>query len=170
MFTPVNITLIITATITALMAGLFFAWSCSVTPGLGRLPDASYISAFQSCNRAIQNPVFLICFLGGLVLLPVSAWLHYTPAPSIHFWLLLAASLLYAAGVIGVTFAGNIPLNEALDKFDLQQASTEAITQARERFEKRWNDLNLIRTVASTLSVILVVMACLSKYKEQGIS
>lgn len=168
MLTPLNITLIVTATITALIAGLFYSWSISVTPGLGRLPDASYVSAFQACNRAILNPMFLTCFLGAAVLLPLSTYLHYTPAPSARFWLLLAASVLYLAGVLGVTMAGNVPMNEALDKFDVQHASAEAIAQVRKQFENRWNNLNTIRTIASTLSVVLVVMACLSHYKEQG--
>ena len=69
---------------------------------------------------------------------------------------------------MGVMMAGNVPLNDALDKFDLQNASAEAIARARGRFEKRWNNLNAIRTVASTLSVILVIMACMSTCREQG--
>lgn len=165
MLTPLNITLIITATVTALTAGLFYGWSCSVTPGFGRLPDASYIASMQACNKAILNPVFFACFFGAMLLLPLSTYLHYEPAASMRFWFLLAASILYIVGVMGVTMVGNVPLNEALDKFDLQHASAEAITQARSQFEKRWNNLNNIRTVAATLSVILVVMACLSNYK-----
>ncbi|QEH43025.1 DUF1772 domain-containing protein [Chitinophaga sp. XS-30] len=168
LLTPVNITLIITATVTALIAGLFYAWSCSVTPGLGRLLDASYIEALQACNRAILNPVFYACFFGAMFLLPVSTYLHYTPSPSIRFWLLLAASALYLGGVMAVTIGGNIPLNEALDKFDLRHASAEAISQARQQFEKRWNMLNNIRTVTSALSVTLIVMACLSHDNTQG--
>jgi len=57
-----NIILVITATTTALMAGLFYAFSCSVNLGLARLSNAEYISAMQSINRAIQNPIFFAAF------------------------------------------------------------------------------------------------------------
>ena len=57
--TTTNIILTIAATTTALIAGLLYAYSCSVNIGLGRLADAEYISAMQSINKAIQNPLFL---------------------------------------------------------------------------------------------------------------
>ena len=57
-----NIILVITATLTALVAGLFFAWSVSITLGLARVSDSEYVSVMQSINRAIQNPVFFAAF------------------------------------------------------------------------------------------------------------
>ena len=160
--TLTNTTLLITATTTALMAGLFFAWSCSVTIGIARLPDAEYIAAMQAMNRAIQNPVFLLCFLGTGVLLPLSTYLHYHQPLSVRFWLLLAATALYLIGVLGVTFVGNIPLNEALDKFQLQSASVQEIATQRVKFEEPWNSLTTVRTVTSILAIVLVIMACMS--------
>src|SRR5882724_1766020 len=102
MLTPINIVLILAATTTALMAGLFFAWSCSVTIGIARLPDAAYIASMQAMNRAILNPVFFSAFFGALLLLPLSAFLHYHHHPSPRFWLLVAASILYGTGVLGI--------------------------------------------------------------------
>src|SRR5688572_7893361 len=83
--------LIITTTITGLMAGLFYAWSISVTPGIGRLGDKEYLASFQAMNRAIVNPVFLICFLGAAVLLPVCTFMEYAQPISNRFWFLLGA-------------------------------------------------------------------------------
>lgn len=80
-----NLVLAATAILTALVAGLFYAYSCSVSPGLGRLPDAGYLSAMQSINRAIQNPVFFISFLGCLILLPLSTYLHYSSPVTLRF-------------------------------------------------------------------------------------
>ncbi len=65
-----NIILVFTATTTALIAGLFYAWSCSVTLGLARLPDTVYIAFMQATNKAILNPVFFISFIGTAILLP----------------------------------------------------------------------------------------------------
>ncbi len=165
MLTPVNIILVLTATTTALMAGLFYAWSCSITLGLARLTDSAYIAAMQSTNRAILNPVFFISFIGTILLLPLSTILHYTQPLSLRFWFLLAATVVYLIGSFGVTVFGNIPLNESLDKFNLSAASEEMIAIKRTAFEGRWNQLNTIRTVASTLAIMLVVLACLSPHK-----
>ena len=166
MLTTSNIILLIAATTTALMAGLFYSYSCSVNPGLGRLPDAEYIDAMQSINRSIQNPLFFVSFFGALVLLPLSAYLHYRESLSIRFWLLLIAAIVYLIGVFGITVLGNIPLNETLDKFHLLSASKEAIIAQRAKFEGRWNNLNSIRTIASTLAIILVIIACLCHHKS----
>ena len=160
MTTPTNIILIITATAAALIAGLFYAWACSVTPGLARVPDQTYIAAMQSMNRAILNPVFFITFLGTALLLPLSTYLHY--GHPIRFWLLLTATILYIIGVFGVTMVGNVPLNDALDAFPLYTASAQEIAALRARFETPWNNLNLIRTVASVVTIILVIIACIN--------
>ena len=54
MFKLANVLLILAGTATALMAGLFFAWSCSVTNGIARLPDSGYIAAFQAMIRTTR--------------------------------------------------------------------------------------------------------------------
>ncbi|HCN49488.1 MAG TPA: DUF1772 domain-containing protein [Chryseobacterium sp.] len=150
--------LIITAVLTALIGGLFYAYSCSVVLGLGKLPDAEYLKAMQSINREILNPVFFMSFMGTLVLLPVSTFLFRGQAP---FIFLLLSSLAYIIGVFGVTVAGNVPMNDTLDKFDISNASVEAIRQMRDSFENRWNFLNNIRTLFSIISIILVICACI---------
>lgn len=157
-----NIVLLITAFTTALIAGLFYSYSCSVNPGLGKLPDAGYLAAMQSINREILNPLFFMSFMGTLILLPVSTWMQYSsPAPA-RFYLMLAATIVYAVGTFGVTIMGNVPLNNALDSFNLQSTS-EVLHQQREMFEKPWNRLHSIRTIANAIALILVLAACIIK-------
>jgi uncharacterized membrane protein len=154
--------LILTTVLVALMAGLFFAYSCSVVPGLGRLSDKEYLSAMQSINRAILNPLFLGCFMGALLLLPLSAWMAYRqlvlPA---RFWFLFMAFLAYVIGVFGVTVAGNVPMNNILDKLDITGSSLEVLRMQRMAFENRWNFLNHIRTISAIISLVLTLLACL---------
>jgi uncharacterized membrane protein len=57
------IVMVITATVTALIAGLFYAYTCSVNIGLGKLPDEGYIAAMQSINREILNLLFFVSFM-----------------------------------------------------------------------------------------------------------
>jgi uncharacterized membrane protein len=96
--TLTNIILVITATTTALMSGLFYAFSCSVNLGLARLSNVEYISAMQSTNRAIQNPIFFAAFFAAPILLPLSVLLHYGQPLTMRFWFLLAATIIYLIG------------------------------------------------------------------------
>lgn len=154
-----TIFLIVTAVLTALIAGLFYAYSCSVVLGLGKLSDTEYLKAMQSINREILNPVFFISFMGTAVLLPISTFLYRTQSPV--FILLLLATLVYLIGVFGVTIVGNVPLNDQLDKFDIVNSTKEGIKQMRDNFENRWNFLNNVRTAFSVISILLVVCACI---------
>jgi uncharacterized membrane protein len=157
-----TIVLFVTAVSTSLIGGLFYAYACSVTLGLGRLSDAAYLSAMQSINRAILNPLFFAGFMGTLLLLPVSTYMSYDGSTlSLRFWLLLGATVMYAAGVFGVTMFGNVPMNELLDKLDLKTLTPAEIAEQRKRFEGPWNALNNIRTAASFLAIVLVIWACL---------
>ena len=160
-----DIILLITATFSGLIAGLFYAYSCSVNLGLGKLSDIEYIKAMQSINREIQNPVFFSCFFGTLILIPLSAFLQYNQQATFKVWLLLTAAVTYVIGVFGVTAFGNVPLNEALENFNTIGAANEAIQHQRALFETKWNSLNTIRTVFSILTVILLIAACLNNTK-----
>jgi uncharacterized membrane protein len=64
-------------------------------------------------------------------------------------------------GTFGVTVFDKVLLNNRLDRFNLESASEEETALQRANFEGQWNNLNNIRTISSTLSLILVVIACL---------
>lgn len=155
----ITILLIITATVTALIAGLFYAYSCSVVLGLGKLSDAEYLKSMQSINREILNPVFFLSFMGTAFLLPISTFFYRGQNPA--FLLLLLATLAYLIGVFAVTMFGNVPLNDQLAQFDIANSSAEAIKEMRSKFEDRWNFLNNIRTFFSVITIILTICACI---------
>lgn len=151
----VNITLFLATMAAVLAAGLFYSYAVSVNPGLGRLSDTVYLQSMQSINRAILNPLFFLSFMGAVFLLPASTWLHYG-RNNVRFWWLLAASVMYVAGVFGVTVAGNVPLNNALDALKLDGASAEQLSSWRTSFEKPWNMLNTVRTIAAILTAMIL--------------
>jgi uncharacterized membrane protein len=140
-----------------LMAGLFYAWSVSVMPGLKKLPDREFIMAMQSMNKAIQNPLFFIAFFGAAICLPVSCLLLFKKPLGIDYWLLAGATCIYLAGIMGVTILGNVPLNNMLEGFDIN-APGESISAMRSAFENKWNTLNTVRTVSAILSFSLLVL------------
>ena len=160
--------LLLTATLTALTGGLFYAFSCAVNPGLAKLSDEGYLAAMQSINKEIQNLLFLSSFMGTLLLLPFSTWLQFRAGLTDSFWLLLAATVVYSIGVFGLTMFGNVPLNQALDRFSLSSASAKEMAIQRERFEIPWNRFHRIRTVASVLTVVLVIAALLYRSGISG--
>ena len=154
-----NIILVLAGTLTALVTGLYFGFSVSVNGGLHRLNDYEYVKAVQSINTVIQNPFFIVSFIGPVLLLPLATFLQ-RDANSMQFALLLASSVLYTAGSFGLTMLGNVPLNQRLAKFDVTKASGNEIAQARAGFEKPWNRLHTIRTIASIAATVLIFAAC----------
>ncbi|WP_127019280.1 DUF1772 domain-containing protein [Flagellimonas beolgyonensis] len=155
-----TLTLISTILLTGLTAGLCFTWTNAVTPGIGRLDNLGYLQAFQAMNRAIINPMLLLVFFGPLLTHIANVYLHRNQ-PNLVFWMLFAAGILYVAGVVVITVFGNVPLNEILDKTDLQVATPKQLNEIRNLFEAKWNRLHLIRTVTSTLSFLLLILSLL---------
>jgi uncharacterized membrane protein len=156
-----NIILVLAGTLTALVTGLYFGFAVSVNGGLHRLNDIEYVKAVQSINAVIQNPIFLVSFIGPVILLPLATLLQ-RDANSMQFALLLASSVLYITGSFGLTMVGNVPLNQKLARFDVTKASDSEISHARASFEKPWNRLHTIRTIASIAATILILVACSS--------
>jgi uncharacterized membrane protein len=165
MFTFASIVLLLAILTSAMLAGFFYGWSASCIPGLRRVTDREYVAAMQSINRAILNPVFFIAFMGPLVLYPLSAWQQYGQPVSTRFYLLVAATIVYYIA-FAVTIFGNVPLNNMLDRFNLE-ASEQAFAAQRMKYEMPWNRLHTIRTVIHVLAVALGVMACISPAAER---
>lgn len=155
-----NIVMALATISTGLMAGLFFAWSFSVNNGLANVGDILFIKTFQSMNKSIQNPFFSITFLGAAFLISWALYLNSDDTSSFTFLCLLAATVVYLIGSVGVTFLANLPLNESLDAFDADTASSEDIIYQRRTFEKKWNLLNTTRTISSLLAFVLLVICC----------
>lgn len=149
--------------LTGLSAGLFYAWSVSVIPGTRRISDASYLETMQHINRAILNPAFFLIFFGSLITLLLATYSELRNGWSLAGALWLFAFIAYAAGTFGVTAAGNVPLNEALDKIDLNTITSEAANQWRLSYETDWNRWHLIRTIFAVISFILGVLGSMLK-------
>jgi uncharacterized membrane protein len=162
-----NTLLLIIATIFAgLMAGLFYAWSISVTPGIAQVNDNQYLSAFQAMNRAILNPAFLLPFMGQVILLILLSYLSYKSSSAAQFWYILSAMLLYCFGCMAVTIFGNIPLNNSLEILQLEKMSAQQWADFRLGFEQQWNRFNWIRTISTLFSFICLILACVDTLKK----
>lgn len=145
---------------TGLTAGLCFTWGNAVTPGLGLLDNVTFLKSFQSMNRLIINGKFLLIFFGPIMLLFLNTYLaKYT---SMGFWLFLVAAILFFIGVGLVTVFGNVPLNEVLDKSNLEALSEIELQKLRNKFEQPWNRWHNIRTLSSIGAFALLILGMYS--------
>ena len=151
--------------LTGLMAGIFFTWSNAVKPGIGKLSDIEYLRALQSMNRVILNNAFKIIFLGAIIAVALVPVFYFNLYPKNIFWLFVFTLVIYWIGVFGVTVSGNIPLNEILDKTNLESITLEEIKTLRKSIELKWNNYNLIRCISSGITFILLIVSFLTLYK-----
>ena len=134
---------------TGLMAGVFGLYTHTIMPGLRHTDDRTFVGAFQSIDRAIMNPWFMMAFFGALVLTGLAAALHFTGDGRHVLPWLGAAFALYLIAVV-ITMAVNVPLNDALRAAG-DPARIGDLAQVRQHFnEARWSAWNLVRTVTST--------------------
>jgi uncharacterized membrane protein len=141
-----------------LVAGVCFAFSSFVMPALSRIAPAQGVAAMQSINVVALNRWFMGAFMGTsaacamLAIGAVATWSE--PGARLRF----AASAVYLAGVLLVTGAFNVPLNDALEKLPAQSA--EAASEWP-RYVSTWIVWNHVRVAASLASAALFTLALL---------
>src|SRR5262245_21975634 len=113
-------------------------------PGLARLDDKAYADAMNQINVAIQNPVFMLTFLGAPLVSVVA--LVLLRRGGLDPWT-IAAAVLNVFALIS-TMAVNVPLNDAL-----------ARDGDRAAFEHSWLVWNDLRALACAAALACLVRA-----------
>jgi uncharacterized membrane protein len=152
----VNATLFLTALGSGLMAGLLFVFSVCIMTALSRLTPANGIAAMQSINVTIINGIFRSVFMGTalLCLALIVAWfLGGIPSGGM---LVLAGSLLYLVGIIGVTMFINVPMNNALAAVSPDSSEGAALWK---EYLVNWTLWNHVRTIAGIGATALLIIA-----------
>ena len=136
--------------------GFFYAWLCSTMWGLDTADPRVAMAAMQAMNGSVRNAVFAPAFFGTPVVLALAALLAARVARGAGL-ALGAAALVYAVAALFVTLQVNVPMNEVLAVTPVP----DDIAAAREiwaGYSPRWQEFNLIRTVASGVSLALAVL------------
>ncbi len=120
------------------VAGVWFAFSGFVMAAFDRLPPAQAEDAMRAINVTALRPPLMIAMFGTAALCIAAAFGGEPRA--------IAAAAVYLVGCVGVTIAGNVPLNEALMRGDVEWA----------RFSPRWTAWNTARGVATLASAGLL--------------
>ena len=136
----------------ALIGGVFFAFSSFIMKALSRVPSPEGIAAMQSINVVVLNPSFLGAFMGTAAVsllvagLAVMGW----GTPSAPWF--VAGALLYVVGTFFVTGLGNVPLNDQLASVAAADPASAVIW---EHYLDRWTLLNTVRTVAAMSAALM---------------
>jgi len=151
---------IITLVGSALIAGVFFAFSSFIMKALARRPSKEGMAAMQSINVVVINSLFLGVFMGTavmsllLVIISIMKW-ELLSAP--YF---LSGALLYIVGTFLVTGMGNVPLNNQLAAIAVTDDMAEGIWQL---YLERWTWLNTLRTICAVAATVVLIIG-LVKY------
>jgi uncharacterized membrane protein len=152
------VTVILALIGSALIGGIFFAFSSFIMKALARLPSSEGMAAMQSINVVVLNPVFLGVFMGTTVIsllvsiLAIRGW----EMPAAPYY--LAGALFYFVGTFLVTGMGNVPLNNQLAAVTANDPAASDIWQ---HYLDRWTRLNTIRTVCATVAAVMILIGLL---------
>lgn len=155
----IQFALFLSTLLCALVAGFVFAFAVVIMPGIKTLGDRDYLRAFKVMDGVIQNnpPLFIIVWLGSAVALVVSTALSFWSLAGVDLWLVSIACVIYIFGVQLPTIRINVPLNNQLQRHDLDAMTEPELRAARETFEPRWVRWNTIRTILSTVTTALLI-------------
>lgn len=156
-----QISLIVATLFCILVNGFILLYAIVVMPGFAKLKDGEFLRAFQVTDGIIQDdqPLFLTIWLGSIIAIIIATVLGFLLLDGFSKWLLLILALVYVLGVHLPSFKINFPLNNHLQTLDIDNLSLSEHAAERERFESRWNQVNVIRTaIASLVSVLLIIL------------
>jgi uncharacterized membrane protein len=132
-----------------LIAGLFYAYACSVMPGLHGADDRTVVEAMLRINVAILNGWFFATFLGAPLLIVLAGVLHLVGGGGTRALPWIVAGFVGIAVMWVITVAVNVPLNDALAAAGSAERAVD-LTAVRAAFEATWVHWNIVRAVAST--------------------
>lgn len=146
----------------ALIAGFFYAYHCTVMPGLAATDAVSAIKAMQGINAVVRNTVFAFSFFGTLAFGGLASLL-LIGAGGRPLALALFGTAVYGLGAFMITLLYSVPLNEGLANIVPTTENATAIWQAYLDPWMFWNTLRMVMSVltlaAFTASFVTLIIA-----------
>ena len=156
--------LLVSTLLCALVTGFIFTYAVVVMPGFAKLDDRDFIRAFQVTDGVIQNnqPLFMLALVGSIISIVATMILGFIELHGIERWTVIAIGFVYLIGVQGITIRIHLPLNNRLQRLEIDEMDPESLSKERNKFETRWNYFNNIRTLiafAVSFSLMLLIYA-----------
>ncbi len=142
----------------ALVGGIFFAFSSFVMKALARVPTSEGIGAMQSINVVVINPSFMGAFIGTAVVSLGAGGLAWAGWGRPFAAFFLGGALFYLVGTFLVTVLGNVPLN---DQLAAVSATDPAALDVWQHYLSRWTTWNHVRTAAAMVAALLYTLGLL---------
>ena len=145
----------------SLVTGFIFTYAVVVMPGLSTLSDKEFLKAFQVTDGVIQNkrPIFMLIWVGSIVSVLSLILISIVYVGLSETWLVVLVALIYLMGVQGITILIHLPLNNQIQKLNLEKLNDENLKNERLNFENKWNFFNNIRTtIAFFVSLTLLIL------------
>ena len=136
------------------LTGTEFGSRTGLHPALSELPPDAHLRAEQTVTRRYGQimPVFMTVTVASFG--PVLALAEGRTSSR----LAMAGMLCYAA-MLGVTFAGNVPINRRTLELDAENFSTEEFLELR----RRWNRFHTARNVLNLAGLSGAILAALER-------
>lgn len=143
----------------AVIGGVFSAFSEFVMSGLLRAKPTGGIEAMQHINRTVIKTQFVagIILIGPLsVFFAVYGMMTFDGAARSS---LLLAPIVYLPSVFLMTMFGNVPMNNNLDGLDHSDPDAEMYWW---QYGRVWTRLNHIRTLGSIITAVIYIIASIA--------
>jgi uncharacterized membrane protein len=145
----------------ALVTGFIFTYAIVVMPGFSKLSYKEFIKAFQVTDEVIQNnqPLFMITWIGSIISILSTIIVATATTGLSNSWLIILVGVIYLLGVQGITIVIHLPLNNHIQKMNIDKMTDKDLGEERRKFQKKWNFFNNIRTsVAFSVCVTLILI------------
>ncbi len=143
----------------AIIGGVFSAFSEFIMSALLKTEPASGIEAMQHINRDVIKTQFVAGILSITVFSGLFALYSLAVFEGAALVTLILASMVYLPSVFLTTMLGNVPMNNRLDSAD--QTSAEAQNYWME-YGAKWTRLNHFRSFGSILTSGLYIIAAVT--------
>ncbi|WP_221892871.1 anthrone oxygenase family protein [Parasphingopyxis marina] len=143
----------------AVIGGVFSAFSEFVMSGLLKTTPAGGIEAMQHINRDVIKTQFVAGILSIALFSALFAIYSVTVFEGAALTTLILAPIVYLPSVFLMTMFGNVPMNNKLERLDHSTAEAEAYWA---EYSRKWTRLNHLRSLGSILTAGLYIIAAIT--------
>lgn len=161
-----EVSLILSTLSCSLVTGFIFTYAVIVMPGFSKLNDKDFIRAFQVTDNVIQNnqPLFMLIWIGSILSVISTIVFSIFNINADYSILIMSTGFFYLIGVQGLTISIHVPLNNKIQKIDVDKEDELKLNEVRKEFEIKWNYYNRIRTVVAFNVTTLLMLILLNIY------
>lgn len=161
-----EVSLILSTLSCSLVTGFIFTYAVIVMPGFSKLNDKDFIRAFQVTDNVIQNnqPLFMLIWIGSILSVISTIAFSIFNINADYSILIMSTGFFYLIGVQGLTISIHVPLNNKIQKIDVDKEDELKLNEVRKEFEIKWNYYNRIRTVVAFNVTTLLMLILLNIY------